>query len=104
MTLNHFFKPKNRVSLKAALRRMRSMWLKGPVDHFDEKVFLEAVEKLRNWIITNKDDKSEISMTKFADELEKLGVLTYRQSIIQKFVSEGLLGETETIGAWKVLK
>jgi hypothetical protein len=38
MTLNHFFKPKKQVSLKAALRRMRSMWLKGPVDRFDEKL------------------------------------------------------------------
>jgi hypothetical protein len=38
LTLNHFFEPKKRGSLKAAFRRMRSIWLKGPVDHFDKKL------------------------------------------------------------------
>ena len=38
MSLNHFIQPKKKVPLKAALRRMRSMWLSGPCDHFDEKL------------------------------------------------------------------
>jgi len=38
MSLNHYMQPKKKVPLKAALRRMRSMWLSGPCDHFDEKL------------------------------------------------------------------
>lgn len=38
MSLNHYLQPKNRVPLKAALRRMRSMWLRGPVNRFDLKL------------------------------------------------------------------
>ena len=39
MTLNHFTQPKKReVSLKCALRRMRSLWLSGEANRFDEKL------------------------------------------------------------------
>ena len=38
MSLNHFIQPKKKVPLKAALRRMRGMWLSGPCDHFDKKL------------------------------------------------------------------
>ena len=39
MTLNHFIQPKKReVSLKSSLKRMRSMWLRGPVNRFDLKL------------------------------------------------------------------
>ena len=38
MSLNHYLQPKKRVSLKAALRRMRSMWLKGDYERFDKKL------------------------------------------------------------------
>jgi len=38
MSLNHYLQPRKRVSLKAAMRRMRSMWLRGEVNRFDEKL------------------------------------------------------------------
>ena len=39
MTLNHFIQPKKReVSLKTALKRMRSLWYRGPVDKFEERL------------------------------------------------------------------
>ena len=39
MTLNHFIQPKKREpSLKAALRRMRSLWLSGEQSRFDLKL------------------------------------------------------------------
>jgi len=39
MSLNHFIQPKKRkLSLKAAIKKMRSIWLRGPVEHFDEKL------------------------------------------------------------------
>jgi len=38
MRLNHFIQPKKKVPLKAALRRMRALWLKGEVSRFDEKL------------------------------------------------------------------
>jgi len=38
MSLNHYLQPKKKVPLKAALRRMRSMWLRGPVNRFDQKL------------------------------------------------------------------
>ena len=39
MTLNHFIQPKKREpSLKAALRRMRQIWYRGPVNRFDERL------------------------------------------------------------------
>ena len=40
MSLNHFMQPKKKrpVLLKAALRRMRAIWLRGPVDRFDLKL------------------------------------------------------------------
>ena len=39
MTLNNYMQPKKReVPLKAALRRMRSVWLSGPVSRFDVRV------------------------------------------------------------------
>lgn len=38
MSLNHYMQPKKKVPLKAALRRMRGLWLKGEVSRFDEKL------------------------------------------------------------------
>ena len=39
MTLNHYMQPKKKqVSLKSALRRMRQIWYRGPVDRFDERL------------------------------------------------------------------
>jgi len=39
MSLNHFMQPKKRkLSLKAAIKKMRSMWLSGPVERFDLKL------------------------------------------------------------------
>lgn len=58
MTLNHFLQPRKKVSLKAALRRMRSMWLRGEVNRFDLKlsrilqVSLEEAAKVReSWLV-----------------------------------------------------
>ena len=57
MSLNHFIEPKKRVPLKAALRRMRSMWLSGPCERFDLKLArilncsLERAEEIREkWL------------------------------------------------------
>jgi len=57
MTLNHFMQPKKKVPLKAALRRMRSMWLRGPVNRFDLKLARilqvsigEAMEIRKEWM------------------------------------------------------
>jgi len=57
MSLNHYLQPKKRVSLKAALRRMRAMWLSGPCDHFDKKLarilqasLEEAAEIREEWL------------------------------------------------------
>ena len=40
MTLNHYMQPKKKrpVLLKAALRRMRAIWLRGPQNRFDLKL------------------------------------------------------------------
>ena len=58
MTLNHFIQPKKReVSLKAALRRMRSLWDSGPVNRFDLKLarilecsVCEAAKVRESWL------------------------------------------------------
>ena len=59
MTLNHFMQPKKKrpVLLKAALRRMRAIWLRGPQNRFDEKLArilecsLEHAESVRkSWV------------------------------------------------------
>ena len=58
MTLNNYMQPKKReVPLKAALRRMRSIWLSGPVSRFDVRLSeildcsLEHAESVRkNWV------------------------------------------------------
>lgn len=59
MTLNGFIEtPKNPVSLKSALRRMRRIWDKGPVDRFDTKlarVLVSSVEEAseirEKWVV-----------------------------------------------------
>jgi len=39
MSLNHFMQPKKcKLSLKTAIKKMRSMWLSGPVERFDLKL------------------------------------------------------------------
>ena len=58
MTLNNFMQPKKkRLSLKAAMRRMRSMWFKGDQSRFDEKLArilecsVEKAERIREkWV------------------------------------------------------
>ena len=58
MSLNHYMQPKKRkLSLKAAIKKMRSIWLRGPVEHFDEKLArilncsLEHAEEIREeWV------------------------------------------------------
>ena len=59
MKLDHFSQPleDKTVSLKAVLKRMRSIWLKGPVNRFDEKLArilecsLEHAESVRkSWV------------------------------------------------------
>jgi len=58
MSLDIFIKTKKRqVSLKAALRRMRSMWLSGDRSRFDQKLSrildcsLERAERIREkWV------------------------------------------------------
>jgi len=57
MSLNHYIQPKKKVPLKAALRRMRGLWLKGEVSRFDEKLArilkcsLERAEEIREeWL------------------------------------------------------
>jgi len=57
MSLNHYMQPEKTVSLKAALRRMRSMWLRGEVNRFDLKlsrilqVSIEEAAKVReSWL------------------------------------------------------
>ena len=58
MTLNGFIEiPKKQVSLKSALKRMRQIWDKGPVNRFDAKlsrildVSLEQAEQIReSWV------------------------------------------------------
>lgn len=73
MSLNGFMQPRKKVSLKSALRRMRSMWLSGPCGHFDEKLArilncsLERAEEIR---------ESWVSMGFLA--YDKRGLLTWR--------------------------
>ena len=50
-------KPDHKVSLKTALKRMRSLWYRGPVDRFDERLAsilscsLEEAERIREtWL------------------------------------------------------
>ena len=59
MKLDHFSQPleDKTVSLKTALKRMRSIWLKGPVNRFDDKLArildcsLEEAAKIRSfWV------------------------------------------------------
>ncbi|MBN2260474.1 MAG: hypothetical protein JW702_08005 [Clostridiales bacterium] len=58
MTLDNFFQPKkNSLDLKSAIKRMRSVWLTGPVDRFDLKLSrilgcnLEKAAKIREmWV------------------------------------------------------
>ena len=59
MSLNHFMQPKKKrpVLLKAALRRMRAIWLRGPQNRFDEKLAsilncsLTEAERIReSWV------------------------------------------------------
>lgn len=56
MSLNHYLQPKKKIPLKAALRRMRALWLKGEVSRFDEKLarvldcsIEEAMEIREEW-------------------------------------------------------
>ena len=60
MTLNNFIQTKKKrpVSLKGALRRMRSLWLKGEQPRFDAKLSrvlgcsIERAEQIRAYWIT----------------------------------------------------
>lgn len=53
MSLNNYLSPRTKVSLKAAFRRMRSMWFEGIKENFDDKLArvlscsLERAEEIR---------------------------------------------------------
>ena len=65
MSLNDFIQPKKRkLSLKAAIKKMRSIWLRGPVEHFDEK-------------LARVLDCSIVKAATVRETWEKLGFLCY---------------------------
>jgi len=66
MSLNHFLQPKKPVSLKAALRRMRAMWLRGEYERFDVK--------LSRILQVSLEEAAEIR-----EEWESLGFLAYNK-------------------------
>jgi hypothetical protein len=73
MSLNHFFKPKTRVSLKAALKRMRSLWLRGEVTRFDAKL-AKILDSSLEHAATVREEWEDLGFLYY----NKLGLLCWR--------------------------
>jgi hypothetical protein len=76
LTLNHYLQPRKKVSLKAALRRMRSMWLKGEVNRFDLK--------LSRILQVSLEEAAEIR-----EKWESMGFLAYNEQGLLRWRSGG---------------